>query len=35
VKVGAGKSGLAINGQEFAASPDEAEIEQAPSKLLH
>jgi ATP-dependent Clp protease ATP-binding subunit ClpB len=35
VKVGAGKSGLTINGQEFAASPDEAEIDQGPSKALH
>jgi ATP-dependent Clp protease ATP-binding subunit ClpB len=35
VKVGAGKSGLIINGQEFAASSDEADIEQAPSKALH
>jgi ATP-dependent Clp protease ATP-binding subunit ClpB len=35
VTVGAGKSGLTINGQEFAASPDEAEIEKAPSKALH
>jgi ATP-dependent Clp protease ATP-binding subunit ClpB len=35
VTVGAGKSGLTINGQEFAASPDEAEIEKAPSRALH
>jgi ATP-dependent Clp protease ATP-binding subunit ClpB len=35
VKVGAGKSGLTINGQEFAASSDELDIDQAPSKALH
>jgi hypothetical protein len=35
VKVAAGRSGLTINGQEFAASPDDAEIEPAPSKALH
>jgi ATP-dependent Clp protease ATP-binding subunit ClpB len=35
VKVGAGKSGLVINGQEFAVSPDESEFEQAPSKMLN
>jgi len=35
VTVGAGKRGLTINGHEFAASPDEAELEKAPSKALH
>jgi ATP-dependent Clp protease ATP-binding subunit ClpB len=35
VKVGAGKNGLTINGQEFATSSDEPEFEQAPSKALH
>ena len=35
VKVGAWKSGLTINGQEFAASSDELDIDQAPSKALH
>ena len=35
VKVSAGKTGLTINGQEFAASPDELDIEHAPSKALH
>jgi len=35
VKVGAGKSGLTINGQEFAASMDETELEQAPSRALN
>ena len=35
VKVGAGKSGLTINGQEFAASSDELDIDQASSKALH
>jgi ATP-dependent Clp protease ATP-binding subunit ClpB len=35
VKVGAGKSGLTINGREFGALPDESEFEQAPSKALH
>jgi ATP-dependent Clp protease ATP-binding subunit ClpB len=35
IKVSAGKNGLTINGQEFAASPDELDIEHAPSKALH
>ncbi len=35
IKVGAGKNGLTINGQEFGASPDELDIEHAPSKALH
>ena len=35
VKVGAGKSGLTIDGQEFAASSDELDVDQAPSKALH
>jgi ATP-dependent Clp protease ATP-binding subunit ClpB len=35
VKIGTGKTGLTINGQEFAASSDEADIELAPSKALH
>ncbi len=35
IKVSAGKNGLIINGQEFATSPDEIDIEQAPSKALH
>ena len=35
VKVGVGKSGLLINGQEFAASDDDINIERAPSKALH
>jgi ATP-dependent Clp protease ATP-binding subunit ClpB len=34
-KVSAGKNGLTINGQEFAASPDEIDIEHAPSKAVH
>jgi len=35
IKVSAGKSGLTIDGQEFAASSDEIDIEHAPSKALH
>jgi ATP-dependent Clp protease ATP-binding subunit ClpB len=36
IRVSAGKSGLAINGQEFASSPDELEFEHtAPSSALH
>jgi len=35
IKVGAGKSGLTINGQEFAASADELDIEQTPSHSIH
>ncbi len=35
ITVGAGKNGLIINGEEFAASPDEIDIEHAPSKALH
>ncbi|MBU6298836.1 MAG: ATP-dependent chaperone ClpB [Alphaproteobacteria bacterium] len=35
VKVGADKNGLTINGREFAASTDDADIEQAPSRALH
>jgi ATP-dependent Clp protease ATP-binding subunit ClpB len=35
IKVGAGKNGLIINGQEFAASSDELDIEQAPSHSIH
>jgi ATP-dependent Clp protease ATP-binding subunit ClpB len=35
IKVSAGKSGLTINGQEFAASPDELDIEHAPSRAVH
>ena len=35
ITVSGGKNGLIINGQEFAASPDELDIEHAPSKALH
>jgi ATP-dependent Clp protease ATP-binding subunit ClpB len=35
VKVGAGKRGLTIDGREFAASDDDLDLEQAPSKALH
>jgi ATP-dependent Clp protease ATP-binding subunit ClpB len=37
IKVGAGKSGLTINGQEFAASSDDMDVEHAPavSKAVH
>jgi ATP-dependent Clp protease ATP-binding subunit ClpB len=35
IAVSAGKNGLIINGEEFAASPDELDIEHAPSKALH
>ena len=35
IKVSAGKHGLTINGQEFATSPDDIDIEHAPSKALH
>src|ERR1700749_1531312 len=35
IKVGAGKSGLTINGKEFAASSDDMDIEQAPSHSIH
>ena len=35
VKVGAGKNGLIINGQEFAASGDELEVEHVPSRAVH
>ncbi|MEI9930512.1 MAG: AAA family ATPase [Rhizomicrobium sp.] len=35
IKVGAGKSGLTIDGQEFAASSDDMDIEQAPSHSIH
>jgi len=35
ITVGAGKSGLIIDGKEFAASPDELDIEHAPSKAIH
>ena len=35
VKIGTGKSGLTINGQEFAANTDELELEHAPSRALH
>ena len=35
VKVSAGKNGLVINGQEFAANVDDLEVEHAPSRALH
>jgi ATP-dependent Clp protease ATP-binding subunit ClpB len=35
VKVSSGKSGLVINGQEFASSDDDIAIDRAPSKALH
>jgi ATP-dependent Clp protease ATP-binding subunit ClpB len=35
VKVGTGKNGLTINGQEFAASLDETEFEQPPGRALN
>jgi ATP-dependent Clp protease ATP-binding subunit ClpB len=35
VKVSTGKSGLAIDGQEFAAPDDDIVIDRAPSKALH
>jgi ATP-dependent Clp protease ATP-binding subunit ClpB len=36
IKVSAGKSGLVINGQEFAASSEEFDVEHAaPSRALH
>ncbi|MDE2182144.1 MAG: ATP-dependent chaperone ClpB [Alphaproteobacteria bacterium] len=35
VQVGAGRTGLTIDGQEFAPPPDDADIERAPSKALH
>jgi ATP-dependent Clp protease ATP-binding subunit ClpB len=35
VKVGVGKSGLTINGQEFAHATEDIEMERAPSRSLH
>jgi len=35
IKVSAGKSGLTINGVEFASSPDDLDIDHAPSKAVH
>jgi len=35
IKVSVGKNGLTIDGQEFGASPDELDIEHAPSRALH
>jgi len=35
VRVSTGKSGLAINGQEFAASPEELDVEHIPSRAVH
>jgi ATP-dependent Clp protease ATP-binding subunit ClpB len=35
IKVSAGKSGLTINGEEFASTADEFDIEHAPSKAVH
>jgi len=35
VRVGTGKSGLSINGQEFAASPEELDVEHVPSRAVH
>jgi ATP-dependent Clp protease ATP-binding subunit ClpB len=35
VKVSAGKNGLIVNGQEFAASGDELEVEHVPSRAVH
>ncbi|HTT97606.1 MAG TPA: ATP-dependent chaperone ClpB [Rhizomicrobium sp.] len=35
IKVGAGKSGLTIDGQEFAAASDDMDIQQAPSHAIH
>ena len=35
VRVSTGKSGLSINGQEFAASPEELDIEHVPSRAVH
>ncbi|MBV9330679.1 MAG: AAA family ATPase, partial [Alphaproteobacteria bacterium] len=35
VKVGSGKSGLTVNGQEFASTTDDLETEHAPSRALH
>ncbi|HEY8696168.1 MAG TPA: ATP-dependent chaperone ClpB [Rhizomicrobium sp.] len=35
VKVSAGKNGLIVNGQEFAASGDELDVEQVPSRAVH
>ena len=35
VKVAVGKSGLALNGQEFASSDDEISIDRAPSRAIH
>jgi ATP-dependent Clp protease ATP-binding subunit ClpB len=35
IRVSTGKSGLTINGQEFAAGTEEFETEQAPSRAVH
>ena len=35
IKVGAGKHGLTIDGREFAATPDEFDLEHAPSRAVH
>jgi ATP-dependent Clp protease ATP-binding subunit ClpB len=35
ITVGAGKSGLVINGQEFASPEDDVATDRAPSKALH
>jgi len=35
IKVSAGKSGLTINGVEFAAAPDDLDLDQAPSRAVH
>jgi ATP-dependent Clp protease ATP-binding subunit ClpB len=35
VRVGVGKSGLTINGQEFSAGTEELDIEHAPSRAVH